>query len=158
MHYDNRGRDENEFVEIGCNQTIDVTGYKIVCYNGNGGEEYSTAILSGVCSPDKFIFKDIPGLQNGGPDGDGIALIDSNAKVIEFISYEGSFEARDGPANGQTSIDIGVSESGTVRTNFSLQLIGTGCNRSDFTWQTQPATILCGNSGISNGELLCIFL
>jgi hypothetical protein len=48
-------------------------------------------------------------LQNG---PDGIALVAPNGTVIEFLSYESTFTAQDGPANGLLSIAIGVGESG----------------------------------------------
>jgi hypothetical protein len=46
--------------------------------------------------------------KNGSPDG--IALVNPSGKVIQFLSYEGSFTATNGPALGMTSTDIGVSE------------------------------------------------
>ena len=135
FHYDNIGSDTGEFIEVGCNSTIDLTGYKVVRYNGNNGASYGTDILSGVCAPpSQFIVIDYPsnGLQNGAPDG--IALVDATDQVIEFISYEGSFVATDGVAVGVTSVDIGISETSSTAAGTSLQLTGTGCNKSDFTW------------------------
>ena len=49
----------------------------------------------------------ISGIQNGSPDG--IALVNGST-VLEFISYEGTFTATNGPATGMTSTDVGVSE------------------------------------------------
>ena len=141
FHYDNAGNDNDEFVEIGCNNDVDVTDYKIVLYNGRNGISYNTAILSGVyssASGDNFVvqaYSPQNGIQNGGPDG--IALVDASDAVIEFISYEGSFTAEDGPAEGQTSVDIGVSENSSTSEGFSLQLVGGGCERSDFTFNNQ---------------------
>ena len=57
-------------------------------------------------------------------------------KVIEFISYEGTITAEDGPADGMTSTDVLVFETDgavTLSTN-SLQLTGTGSTSSDFVW------------------------
>ncbi|MBU1227576.1 MAG: ExeM/NucH family extracellular endonuclease, partial [Actinobacteria bacterium] len=65
------------------------------------------------------------GIQNGSPDG--WALIDDTGAVIEFLSYEGSFTATSGTANGMTSVDIGVAEASTTPAGQSLQLI-------DDTW------------------------
>jgi hypothetical protein len=78
-------------------------------------------------------------IQNGQVDTttepDGIALVDSNGAVVEFLSYEGSFTATGGPANGQTSVDIGVSEStDTTPAGHSLQRTG------EFTWDTPRAS------------------
>ncbi|MBK7008384.1 MAG: hypothetical protein IPH36_07045 [Saprospiraceae bacterium] len=38
-----------------------------------------------------------------------ICLVDPMMNVVEFFSYEGSFTAIDGPANGSNSVDIGTS-------------------------------------------------
>ena len=65
---------------------------------------------------------DVLGLQNGAPDG--LALVDAGGVVVEFLSYEGSFTAVGGPADGMTSTDVGVSESGSTPVGESLQLIG----------------------------------
>ncbi len=63
-----------------------------------------------------------------------MALVDDLDNVIELISYEGSFTATDGPANGMTSTDIGVSESNSTPVGTSLQLTGSGYKKEDFTW------------------------
>jgi len=137
LHYDNSGKDTGEFVEIAGPAGTDLAGWQVVGYNGNGGKTYKTVNLSGII-PDQggcmgtlsFNFKK---MQNGAPDG--LALIDNTGAVVEFISYEGSFTANNGPASGMTSVDIGVSEAGSTPVGRSLQLSGTGSQASDFTWQ-----------------------
>ena len=62
----------------------------------------------------------------------------------QFLSYEGQLTATDGPANGVTSTDIGVSETSNTQAGFSLQLSGTGSKYSDFNWQS-AATSTAGN-------------
>ena len=53
-----------------------------------------------------------------------------------------------GPANGMASTDIGVSESATTPSGFSLQLSGTGSVYEDFTWSAPAvATPDSANSG-----------
>jgi hypothetical protein len=85
------------------------------------------------------------GIQNGPPDG--LALVDNTNKVVQFLSYEGTFTAADGPANGMTSTDIRVSQTGTT-SGDSLQLTGTGRVYEDFTWaDTAPATPGTVNTG-----------
>ena len=74
------------------------------------------------------------GLQNGSPDG--LALVDSDSNVVQFLSYEGSFMADGGPAGGMVSTDIGVAESTSTPVGYSLQLTGTGTVYDDFTWST----------------------
>ena len=49
------------------------------------------------------------GIEDG---ADGVALVNPDNMVLDFISYGGSFDATDGPANGMTAADIGVTEAG----------------------------------------------
>lgn len=136
FHYDNTGTDSNEFIEIAGAAGTDLTGYSIVLYNGNGGTSYNTTNLSGTISDQSNGFGtvavDISGIQNGSPDG--IALVDNNNNVVQFLSYEGSFTATNGPANGMTSVDIGVSQPSSTPVNSSLQLQGEGNEDSEFNW------------------------
>ncbi len=127
FHYDNTGTDIGEFVEITAPMGTDLTGYSLVLYNGNGGTVYGTVALSGVVANQSdgwgTIVLDFPvnGLQNGAPDG--VALVDAEGNVLEFLSYEGSFTAVGGPADGLSSVDIGVAEDGNTPIGQSLQLI-----------------------------------
>ncbi len=141
LHYDNNGSDAGEFVEVAGPAGLDLGGWSVVGYNGNGGSSYATVNLAGIIPNDSgclgtldFTFT---GMQNGAPDG--LALVDDGGAVVEFISYEGSFTAVGGPANGMTSMDIGVSEPGTTPIGQALQLAGTGNKASDFTWQSAAA-------------------
>jgi len=151
LHYDNVNTDTGEFVEIAGPAGLNLAGWQVQGYNGNGGGTYSTLInLSGVI-PDQggcmgtLDFDFIP-MQNGSPDG--LALIDDTGSVIEFISYEGSFTAVGGPADGMTSVDIGVAESTSTPVGDSLQLAGTGSTSTDFTWQPEaPQTRGLPNTG-----------
>src|SRR6185503_3578629 len=61
------------------------------------------------------------------------ALVDASAAVVEFLSYEGTFTATNGPANGLLATDIGVTEAGTEPVGMSLQRHG------DDTWTTPIA-------------------
>ena len=58
---------------------------------------------------------------------------------MQFLSYEGQLTATDGTASGETSTDIGVSESGSTSSGHSLQLSGSGSIYSDFSWQSAGA-------------------
>ncbi len=142
IHYDNTGGDLNEGTEIAGPAGTDLTGYSLVYYNGSNGGEYLTETLSGVITNQQNGYGTInfisSGIQNGGPDG--VALVDASNNVIQFLSYEGSFAATDGPASGMTSTDIGVSESSSSPVDESLQLIGTGTTYTDFTWTNQTQT------------------
>lgn len=136
FHYDNVGGDTGEFVEVAGPAGTDLTGWSIVLYNGNGGVPYSSIPLSGTIDDEglgtgalSFL---APNIQNGSPDG--LALVDNNGDVVEFLSYEGSFTAIGGPADGLTSTDVGVSEDPAPPAGQSLQRQGTGDDSSDFTF------------------------
>ncbi|NOR27817.1 MAG: T9SS type A sorting domain-containing protein [Lutibacter sp.] len=134
IHYDNAGADEGEGVEICGSAGTDLTGYKLSFYNGSNSGVYVTKTLTGIFPNQQdnrgVIWFPQLGIQNGSPDG--IALVDDLGEVIQFLSYEGTITAVDGPAIGLTSEDIGVSEPGAI--GESLQLIGTGNMYSDFSW------------------------
>lgn len=159
FHYDNASTDVGEFIEIASAAGTDLAGWSIELYNGNGGALYNTVSLSGIVSDEQNGFGtldfSISGIQNGGPDG--IALIDVSGSVIQFLSYEGSFDAVGGSADGMTSTDVGVSETSSTLAGDSLQLIGEGSTYSDFAWQgvsaDSPGLINVGQSfggGTSN--------
>ncbi|MCA9051256.1 MAG: hypothetical protein KDA89_21110, partial [Planctomycetaceae bacterium] len=140
IHYDNSGADTGEAVEIAGAAGTDLTGWTLVFYNGADGTLYRTENLSETLADLGSGFGvsvvNLPtdGIQNGAPDG--IALVNDLGEVIEFLSYEGSFTAVDGPAAGMMSADIGVAESGTTPVGFSLQRTGSGPN---YTWATEAA-------------------
>ena len=143
FHYDPSSSPETgEFVEIAGQAGIDLTGYRIVLYNGGNGTPYAPTggsaagiSLSGTLSnsANGFGFASVlsPGLQNGSPDA--IALVDNFGRVVQFISYEGAMTAVSGPAAGITSTDIGRFED-QATPGTSLQLSGTGSSYADFTW------------------------
>ena len=126
FHYDNTGGDVGEFIEIAGDVGTDLSGYSLVLYNGSNGTVYNTFNLSGILAGDGILALDTVGLQNGAPDG--IALVGPDGTVIEFLSYEGTLTATDGPAIGQTSVDVLASESSSTPVGDSLQL------QDDGTW------------------------
>ena len=70
---------------------------------------------------------------------------------MQFLSYEGTFTAADGPAASQSSTDVGVTESSSTAVGHSLQLTGTGCAAADFTW-SGPSANTAGQ--VNNGQTL----
>ena len=152
LHYDNGGTDAGEAIEVAGPAGTDLSGWSLVLYNGNGGAVYNTTTLSGSLGDlgDGYgvtvVDYPVNGIQNGAPDG--IALVDDGGAVVQFLSYEGTFTATDGPASGLTSTDIGVSESSATPVGDSLQLAGTGATAGDFTWATEaPNTFGAANTG-----------
>jgi len=142
IHYDNIGTDAGESVEIAGPAGTDLTGWSIVLYNGSGGVVYDTDALSGIIPNQQGGYGTVVltypsnGIQNGAPDG--IALV-NNGTLVQFLSYEGTFTAVGGAANGVLSTDIAVSQGGSGAVGNSLQLTGSGDNYGDFTWAAEQA-------------------
>ena len=138
LHYDNSGTDAGEAVEIAAPAGTDLTGWTVVLYNGNGGTSYDTDALNGVVADQAGGFGTVVltyptnGIQNGAPDG--VALVDPMGAVEQFLSYEGTFTAVSGPADGLTSTDIGIAQAGTEPVGSSLSLTGTGGTYGSFSW------------------------
>lgn len=140
FHYDNDGDDVGEFLEVAVpSDFTDLGNLTVTLYNGVNGMTYgsahdlSTFLVGSAYSGHQLYSLSLPlnGLQNGAPDGFSL----SHAGIlIQFLSYEGSFTAAEGPAVGQGSINIGVSESGSTAEGASLGLEGTGNHYSDFSW------------------------
>ena len=151
FHYDNKGGDTGEFVEVAGAAGTNLSGWKLIGYNGNGGGVYKTVNLSGSIANQSNGFGTasfaFTGMQNGAPDG--IALVDASNNVVQFLSYEGVFTATDGAANGMTSENVGVSESSGTTVGHSLQLSGSGSTYADFIWQN-PAANTSGQ--LNNGQ------
>lgn len=151
IHYDNSGIDAGEFVEVQVPPGASTVDWSIALYNGSGGARYDLDPLPEVTvaagDPAAAVVVDYPsnGIQNGAPDG--IALLDATGAVVEFLSYEGSFDATSNEALGRRSTDIGVSESG-------LQVDMTLSKRRDpatatYSWQSEAA----GSRGSLNPPL-----
>ena len=147
FHYDNAGTDVNEFVEVAVRSgaTFNAADYSVVLYNGSGGVTYDTKALTaftasapvaiaGSAETITFYTYVYPsnGIQNGPPDG--LALANTTTpEVVQFLSYEGTFAATNGPANGMTSTDVGVFEDGLAN-DTSIGYAGTGDTTDDFTY------------------------
>lgn len=138
FHYDNTGADTGEFVEIVVPSSANLTGLTLTLYNGAStsttDDAYATytSFTAGDTVGDFKIYTVLtPGIQNGAPDG---LALSQGSTVYQFISYEGSFTAQGGPANGLVSTNIGVDEDPAPAAGNSLQLTGSGNSYSDFTW------------------------
>ena len=142
IHYDNIGADANEGFEIAGVAGTDLSDYQMVRYSGTGGG--SAAVtgmpinLTGFIPDEGTGFGTIATLVTLQNDDEGLALVRiSTGNVVQFLSYEDSFIATDGPAMGLFSEDIGVTESNsTTPVGTSMQLEGTGSEYVDFTWTT----------------------
>ena len=144
-------------MEIAYSTGYDLTGHRILFYDGNTGTVYKTTDVendlsvtnvdpSGSFSFSAYTVYSFNSQVQNGPDG--IALVDGNNNVLDFIAYGSQFTATSGPAAGLPPTLIGVQEPGNTNPAFSLQLSGTGYRASDFTWQPpQLATPGLPNTG-----------
>ena len=157
LHYDNVSTDVGEFVEIVIENpgSYTLSDFAVCLYNGSGGATYGSETVDnftvGTTVGDFTIYSWYPtSIQNGAPDG--LALSYQGTLISDqFLSYEGAFSATDGPANGVTSVDIGVAETSSTPIGESLQLSGSGTSYFNFTWQI-PAAETPGNE--NNGQSL----
>lgn len=132
FHYDNDGGDVGEFVEIYLDSTLNISAVDLSFYNGSNGTTYDSVAeadweegASVVLGGESFtIFSALnPGIQNGGPDGLAVGI---DGTLVEFLSYEGTFTATDGFANGATSTDVVASEGGGTPEGSSIQRTDAG--------------------------------
>lgn len=166
LHYDNSGTDSNEGFEVAGPSGTDLSCYKVYFYNGSNGQVYDSVALSGflpfqACQWGTKWYGGATGyLQNGNPDG--IALVYAPQltgcgmsgvdTVLQFLSYGGTFTATNGRLNGQTSVDIGVSESSSTLATESIQLTGRGNRYSEFTWVNDTAST---HDNVNVGQNFC---
>jgi len=158
IHYDNSGTDANETVEVVLENpgSYTLSDFNIEHMNGNGGtiinahtlDEFTVGNTVGNFTFYYYVYAP-NGLQNG---PDGLALSYQGTLITgQFISWEGTVDATEGAASGQTSTDIGVSEGSGTPIGESLQLSGNGTSYGSFTWQA-PATATSG--ALNNGQTL----
>jgi len=140
IHYDNKGADKNEFVELAGTAGLHLLNWSLQFYNGSNGLVYKTTTIADITLDDSgngfgFLALTVSGIQNGAANGigDGIALVDNNDQLVQFLSYEGAFQANDGAAFGIFSEDILINENGSP-IGKSLQLTRSGSNYNDFEW------------------------
>lgn len=138
IHYDNDGGDMNEGIEIVIENPGNLHLYELSLFNIDG-EEYGhiylddSSILQGETVGSFSFYVWYPTSIQNGPS-DGIALV-YNGSVVpgQFLSYDGTLTAIEGPATGMTSTDIGITENASPFYE-SLQLNGAGAGYSDFSW------------------------
>ena len=164
IDYDNVGTpDNNEKIELfGFNGT-NLTGWKLILYNGANGAAYNTLDLTGsipfLCTGSDGLSYGVKVISYTGPDAiqngspDGVALVNASGVVVEFLSYEGTFTAVGGPANGMLSTDIapGVADSNTQE--------GSMERHAGNVWSFVTANTLGAcNTGLILGSICSAFL
>jgi endonuclease I len=142
LHYENDGPDVGEGLEIAGPAGTWLNGWTVMLYNGRDGRGYAEVGLEGRIDDEGLgygaVWFEVPNLQNG--EADGLALIDPMGNVVEFISYEGSLTANDGPAIKEHSQDIGVSQFVDTEIGSSLQRQGAGISGGDFAWASAASS------------------
>jgi hypothetical protein len=153
IHYDNSGADKDEFVELAGSAGLNLLDWSLKFYNGSSGLVYKTFTIDDVTLDDShngfgFLAISVSGIQNGAANGigDGIAIVNSNNKVMQFLSYEGAFEAKNGPALGILSNNISISQS-SYPVGKSIQLISSGKSHDEFEWSIEDNTYGTVNIG-----------
>lgn len=148
LHYDNDGSDSGERIEVVATDGESLSGYRIHLYNG-GSSPGNASVYSNTAVPTGSITScggsvriatvayPRDGLQNGA--NDAIALADAGGQVVQFLGYEGSVTAGNGPAAGLTSDSLPVAENGSTPVGTSLQLRGNGSGYDDFSWAGSSA-------------------
>lgn len=128
IDYDQPGADNAEFIEFSFPPGADLSDYRVTLYAGSNGKLYDEFTLDDTnvtCTSGlgiQFCIWDPPGNNNINSATAGISLYQiSTMTLIEFISYGGSFTASEGDADGQTSTDIGSTESNSTSAGMSLQ-------------------------------------
>jgi len=154
IHYDNVSGDVNEMVEIVIKNPgdYDLSKFQVNLYNGSGGTSYDSETIDNLVTGSSVgaytFYSWSTVMQNGAPDGLALSY---DGSLIQFLSYEGTFTATDGPANSIESTDIGVSETGSTTVGHSLQLSGAGIAYDEFVWE-EPATATPG--ALNNNQFL----
>lgn len=120
LHYENEGKDQQEFVEVSSEPGASLAGIRVIAYSSLG-KPYQQKLLSGKMPKSGFLAVPMVGIQNGASDG--LALVNARAEIWDAISYEGPLVAKRGPAAGVVFEDIGVNEDGTTSKSQSLQLV-----------------------------------
>ena len=135
----------NQCLEIISPESEDRTGWNVHIYNENGflieSIDLGVIVPTTTINDLDIIIVDVVLLTD--PKG-GMVIEDDAGTIVQFLNYgSGTLTAQDGPANGQTSENIGEQ---TVA-GLSLQLTGTGSDYDDFIatggWAL-PGAATCG--------------
>lgn len=108
LHYDDAGAsgDSGEGVEVVATAGESLSGYRIYLYNGaapgaavmyaNTAVPAGTVVSCGSQVRIATVSYASNGVQNG--PNDGVALVDPNRQLVQFLSYEGAITGSGGPA------------------------------------------------------------
>ena len=109
------GSNTTDFIEIRLPAGTDTSGYTVVEYGGNGTVDgtYSLGSITSTTPGDVYVVDSATAGFNGLNNNHGIALVDNTGTVVQYISFNGfTVTAKEGPANGLTSTNVGTSSNG----------------------------------------------
>ncbi|HPO24017.1 MAG TPA: hypothetical protein PK135_05035, partial [Arenimonas sp.] len=166
IHYDDSTLqgDVGERIEIVATAGEDLSTYSVQLYNGNSpgaAVPYDSdpvpagsSVTCGSTVQIATVNYATNSIQNG--PNDGIALVNWNGYLVQFLSYEGAITGGSGPATGSTSTNLPASESGSTAAGTSLQLGGTGAGYANFSWNTSADDNFgqCNNNQTFNTNVL----
>ncbi len=98
----------NPGVELTGIGSTNLTGWSLAFYEGTNRKVYQILDLTQNLN-NSILWIPVANISNGHPKGAGVALIDGNGILVEFLFSYGpnGFEAKDGPAEGYFSENIG---------------------------------------------------
>ena len=146
IHYDNTGADSGEAIEIAGPADTDLTGWRLVLYNGSGGAAYDTINLTGTIPDQQNGFGvssfagPASGIQNGSPDG--IALVNASNTVVQFLSYEEHSPRLEGQPMGWPVPILGWMKILRLPQGCHCNSLATGPRTAIFPGQCPPPTHL----------------
>ena len=102
-----------DFVEIAADNGTDLSGYSIYVYTDGGlvleGPYSLGNVQATIAGTDVYVLDDETPDFGGITKFYGVALVDGSGNVVQFISFDGNtITASEGPANGQSSTNIGA--------------------------------------------------
>jgi hypothetical protein len=112
-------------IEISGNGETDLSGWSLVFYEGTNEKVYLTIDLTQTLI-NNILWVDVPSISFGHPKGAAVALINNIGTVVEFLSYKGSFVAKNGPveaANFTIQSEDVSGDIGIVSADESLQKV-----------------------------------
>lgn len=146
FHYDNAGPDVGEFVAVTGPDGLDLSGWRVVLYNGANGLPYRSVALDGVLDGNGAglaeAYWPVAGLQNG---PDALALVSAAAEVVDFVAYEAQVVALGDVAQNLTARLLPIGEDSGSPVGSSLQRRGAA---GDWAWVGAPATPGRLNAGL----------
>ena len=142
FHYDNASVDENEFIEIAVPESFtDLANLELILYDGGGSIDATLvgdSLTKGSLQNGFVLYYHERPLEN---NMEGFALcykgsLTMSGGTLQFISYDGFFNASVGCAAGLTSTNMGLTENSSTPAGSSLGLGGAGDDYGDFSWTT----------------------